>query len=402
MAPKSSKRILKNALKKLTDEEFKDFIEELLDRKDGVVKHLVLGKDRMDVANVMTTHYTEDNVVSVTIEIFKEMSLHQQVKELAEEAQNAGVGLSAPAPVVTAEIIHQLLDDLELDGVLSDEEKDAVVQKNATKPDKAGELTKLIDKVYPVTETSYNSRVALLITNIKFSDMTMNRSGAEKDEENMEKLLSSLGYEVVKYQNLTGKGIDGALKKFTEHPKLEQTDSVFVVIMSHGKREKILGVEWKKDNPDEFPVDNIFKHLGSQSCPELIDKPKVIIIQACRGGQIGSVLVSDSPNTVSQHENLVADDIKYVHPEKDFIALLPCTPDTVAFRNPDNGSVLIQHIVEVFHPESYQKHILELFTEIMSHVAKSRNRKELQMAIIDRCTLEKSFYLFQGLLDNSN
>ncbi|KAM4736460.1 apoptosis-associated speck-like protein containing a CARD [Anableps anableps] len=107
MAPKSSKRILKNALKKLTDEEFKDFIEELLDRKDGVVKHLVLGKDRMDVANVMTTHYTEDNVVSVTIEIFKEMSLHQQVKELAEEAQNAGVGLSAPAPVVTAVVAPQ-------------------------------------------------------------------------------------------------------------------------------------------------------------------------------------------------------------------------------------------------------------------------------------------------------
>lgn len=49
------------------------------------------------------------------------------------------------------------------------------------------------------------SRVALLITNIKFTDERMNRNGAEKDEENTEKLLTGLGYEVVKHTNLTGK-----------------------------------------------------------------------------------------------------------------------------------------------------------------------------------------------------
>lgn len=51
---------------------------------------------------------------------------------------------------------------------------------------------------------SYKNRVALLITNIKFSHQTQ-RNGAEKDEENMETLFQSWGYEVVKYRNLTGK-----------------------------------------------------------------------------------------------------------------------------------------------------------------------------------------------------
>lgn len=47
--------------------------------------------------------------------------------------------------------------------------------------------------------------MALLITNIKFTNERMNRYGADKDEENMEKLLTGLGYEVLKHTNLTGK-----------------------------------------------------------------------------------------------------------------------------------------------------------------------------------------------------
>lgn len=56
-----------------------------------------------------------------------------------------------------------------------------------------------------MTKASYKSRVALMITNIKFSNEKLNRAGAEKDEENMDRLLSKLGYEVVKHKSLTGK-----------------------------------------------------------------------------------------------------------------------------------------------------------------------------------------------------
>ena len=83
--------------------------------------------------------------------------------------------------------------------------------------------------------------------------------------------------------------IDAALIEFSKHPKLKETDSVFVVIMSHGKLGAVLGVDWKKETsddekPDEFPINNIYKHLGSEKCPALLNKPKIIIIQACRGG----------------------------------------------------------------------------------------------------------------------
>lgn len=54
-----------------------------------------------------------------------------------------------------------------------------------------------------MTKDSVKNRVALLITNIHFRDKEKNRNGAGKDEEHMEKLLSDLGYEVVKYRDLT-------------------------------------------------------------------------------------------------------------------------------------------------------------------------------------------------------
>uniref|UniRef100_A0A096MB89 Caspase a n=1 Tax=Poecilia formosa TaxID=48698 RepID=A0A096MB89_POEFO len=262
--------------------------------------------------------------------------------------------------------------------------------------------------VYTVSDVSLRSRVALLITNRNFANPSLTRKGAEKDEENMEKLLRSLGYEVVKHNDLTAQRMNEVLRNFTEHPKLRDTDSVFVVIMSHGKREFVLGVNHSEEKPDEFPVDNIYKHLGPQECPALMNKPKIIIIQACRGERGGSVMVSDSASAkvvsddVSQQlpanagGNIVDDAIRHVHKEKDFISLLSSTPDTVSYRREDLGSFLIQYIAEVFNTCSHEDDIDELFRKVMQRFEEFPDDTKRQMPTKDRCTLTKRFYLFPG------
>ncbi|XP_032446457.1 caspase-1-like isoform X1 [Xiphophorus hellerii] len=262
--------------------------------------------------------------------------------------------------------------------------------------------------VYAVSDESLRSRVALLITNRNFANERLTRKGAEKDEENMEKLLRSLGYEVVKHNDLTAQRMNEVLHTFAEHPKLRDTDSVFVVIMSHGKREFVLGVNHSEDNKDEFPVDNIYRHLGPQECPALMNKPKIIIIQACRGETGGSVLVSDSASAkvvsddVSQQlpanggSKIVDDAIRYVHKEKDFISLLSSTPDTVSYRREDLGSFLIQYIAEVFNTCSHEDDIDELFRKVMQRFEDFPDEKMRQMPTKDRCTLTRRFYLFPG------
>ena len=55
-----------------------------------------------------------------------------------------------------------------------------------------------------MTENSEAHRVALLITNMNFKDLNTRRE-AGIDEQAMLELLTNLGYEVVKYRDLSGK-----------------------------------------------------------------------------------------------------------------------------------------------------------------------------------------------------
>ncbi|XP_044210491.1 caspase a-like isoform X1 [Thunnus albacares] len=377
---------------------------------------------------------------------------------------------------VSKEVIKQLLDDLLEDSFMNDGEKDSVLEENSSRADQARCLIDLVRKkgdeasrkmiaqlqcrdpslhktlglssgqpaqlvaepqtvqdwsptliptteafwrekqndksIYPVTKNSIMSRVALLITNIKFTDEKLNRNGAEKDEQNMEKQLKALRYEVVKHTNLTGKEIDDAVIKFSKHPKLKETDSVFVIIMSHGKLGAVLGVNHKDEEPDEFPIDNICKYLDTQKCRALLDKPKIIIIQACRGGKDGAVLVSDSAQAavvcddVQQPdlslsagvEDIEEDALQHAHKEKDFIRFLSCTPDTVSYRNRDHGSFLIKFIFEVVNTFAHKEDIEELFRKVMQRFEEDfPSATKKQMPTKDRCTLPKRFYLFPGL-----
>ncbi|XP_049582539.1 caspase a-like [Syngnathus scovelli] len=253
-------------------------------------------------------------------------------------------------------------------------------------------------EIYPVTKESVRSRVALLITNIKFKDKSLDRAGAEVDERNMYRLLQALGYEVVKHTNLTGQEMDKAVFDFSKHSKLKDTDSVFVVIMSHGKLGSILGVNWNETQTaaeaDVFPIDNIYKRLNSANCKALIDKPKIIIIQACRGNKEGSVLVSDDGGPLWSD---APGGCQYVHKEKDFGALLSSTPDTMAYRDPDTGSLLIQYFVEVVNTWACEEHLEELFRMIMRRFERLPYVTEKQMATKERWTLPRLFYFFPGI-----
>ncbi|XP_061575435.1 caspase a-like isoform X1 [Cololabis saira] len=358
---------------------------------------------------------------------------------------------------VSKEMINQLLDSLLEDSVLNDGEKDSIIEENNTKNNKARALIDAVRRkgdessrkmiahiqmkdptlyselglsdvepaqtdgffsrirgfptksfsieefwrskqndpdVYPVTETSHRNRVALLITNIRFSNARMNRKGAEVDHKNMERQLSSLGYEVVTYTDLTGEGMNKAFIKFAKHPKLSETDSVVVVVMSHGKLGVVLGVN-HSDNG--FPINNIYTHLGSKNCPALLNKPKIIIIQACRGGERGSVFVSDDVSQPVGEQGWDEDSIRSVHKEKDFISLLSCTPDTVSYRNKYQGSLLIQFFVDQCDSSANQDHIQELFRKVMQRFEDFQIGDDRQMATIDRSTLLKHFYFFPGL-----
>uniref|UniRef100_A0A8C7CR59 Uncharacterized protein n=1 Tax=Oncorhynchus kisutch TaxID=8019 RepID=A0A8C7CR59_ONCKI len=239
---------------------------------------------------------------------------------------------------------------------------------------KEGILLRKGCEIYPPMDKSGRKRLALLINNVEFDDKSMLRRGAVKDEENIERLLRDLGYDVVKHRNLSGQEMDEAVKAFSKREEHLLSDSVFVVMMSHRELGAIM------DN-----------------CKALVNKPKVILIQACRGGNDGFVWVSDAVPGPSHDLELESDSIKREHNKKDFISLLSCTPDTKSYRDPKMGTFFIQHIMETFNTYACYDHIEELFRKVMVHFEDFHMGKGRQMPTKDRATLTKHFYLFPGL-----
>ncbi|KAG7233386.1 hypothetical protein INR49_007083 [Caranx melampygus] len=180
----------------------------------------------------------------------------------------------------------------------------------------------------------------------------MNRKGGEKDEENMEKLLTALGYLVIKHRNLTGKEIEDTLIQFSKHEKVKETDSVVVVIMSHGKCGAVLGV----NHPSK--------------CRALLNKPKIIIIQACRGGQRGSVLLSDGakPSPAPIAEEDIEEVLCKLCTKKKTSSLFSPAPLTLSPIDTETRGLFLSSIVDIFNNHAHEDDIEELFRKVMQRL----------------------------------
>lgn len=71
------------------------------------------------------------------------------------------------------------------------------------------------------------------------------------------------------------------LQEFSQHTGHAQGDCAIVCILSHGEEGYIFGADGKK-----FELDAVFSLFDNTCCPNLRGKPKIFIIQACRGGKI--------------------------------------------------------------------------------------------------------------------
>ncbi|KAK1336321.1 hypothetical protein QTO34_004127 [Cnephaeus nilssonii] len=253
-------------------------------------------------------------------------------------------------------------------------------------------------EIYPIKEKTGRTRLALIICNREF-DHLQPRQGAELDITGMEELLVGLGYRVIVEKNLTAKEMESVLVAFAARPEHRTSDSTFLVFMSHGLLDRLCGTLHSDENPDVLPYDTIFRIFNNRNCPSLKDKPKVIIVQACRGENRGELWVSDSPAAVmdssSQSAETLEDDAVYkAHVEKDFIAFCSSTPHNISWRDPSRGSLFIVQLIRCFQQYSWRYHLEQVFRKVQLSFEKPDVRA--QMPTIERLSMSRYFYLFPG------
>ncbi|KAF1533986.1 Caspase-1, partial [Eudyptula albosignata] len=242
-------------------------------------------------------------------------------------------------------------------------------------------------QIYPIhLPRETRTRRALLICNIEFEHLSR-RDGAEVDVEGMMKLLEGLGYVVDVHRNLTS-------QDFANHKEHWTSDSTFLVFMSRGVRAGLC------ETTDILSVDTIYEKFNNKCCQALLGKPKVVIIQSCRGGKVGSVMVSDSADPAMPTPGLAHaipagledDAICEVHLESDFGTLHSSTPDTVSWRSSVTGSLFIQHLIEQFRNHACNSDLQEIFRKVQYSFGKFPRQLPSQ----ERTTMLRKFYLFPG------
>nr|XP_033777027.1 caspase-1-B-like [Geotrypetes seraphini] len=253
--------------------------------------------------------------------------------------------------------------------------------------------------IYEMKDKVSRKRLAIIICNKDFKQLSQ-RDGAEVDVCNMRKLLEELGYYVELKKNLSSEGMESALKDFSRNEEHKHSDSTFIVLMSHGVRKGICGTNYTDvEDTDILSLDTVFQIFNNENCKALVEKPKVILIQACRGVKKGKTLVRDSASSTSVSDTDVPlsgewedDALREIHRESDFACLCSTTPDTQSWRHPKTGSVFIQRLIKCFREKACRYPLEELFRQVQCSFRDFPD----QMPTKERTTLTKKFYLFPG------
>ncbi|XP_074072682.1 caspase-1-like isoform X2 [Macrotis lagotis] len=357
--------------------------QEMMRFKLSLVEALPRGRlenaDCTEVSDLLVSFLGEQEAWDLAVSIWQRVG----PKELWHRARKENLG-SVSSPVLAASPAPQAIQAIDIDTLKLCPHEDFQRLKK--------------EKIYPIMEKKARTRLALIICNIEFHKLPR-RDGAEHDINGMQKLLQDLGYAVVVEKNLTALEMESELLQFASRPEHRTSDSTFLVLMSHGVPEGICGKDYTDETPQVLPINRIFQIFNTFNCPSLNDKPKIIILQACRGKNTGSVLVSDSAapsaNRSNQDLHIFENDaVRRVHVEKDFIAFCSSTPDNVSWRNIEKGSLFILQLIRSFRENAWCLHLYDIFCKVQNSFEKPKEK--MQMPTIERATLTKNFYLFPG------
>ncbi|CAL8272764.1 unnamed protein product [Gadus morhua 'NCC'] len=233
----------------------------------------------------------------------------------------------------------------------------------------ATEVDALIGSDFPLGEYKMDHKrrgLALIFNQETFGCQKMTRSGTNIDRDNLEIRFKALNFDVQAHQDLTRVDI---LAKISEAAQADHVDSdCFVcVFLSHGENDKV----WAHDQ--EISIDEVTDNFKGDKCRSLVRKPKIFILQACRGREFDlpvTGMAGDSDD--EEEEQVVADDgVFHTLPAgADFLMCYSVAKGYFSFRDTINGSWYIQDLCKTLEGYGGSREFTELLTLVNSKVCK--------------------------------
>lgn len=110
--------------------------------------------------------------------------------------------------------------------------------------------------------------------------------------------------------------------------------------------------------------------FNAERCPTLTDKPKIFLVQACRGSEEGELL---GPSDNQQIDSNTSSDSTLsrsrLPKESDFLLAYGSVPGYVSYRRTDAGSFFIQALVDVIEKKHHKDHLEDMLIEVRRRVS---------------------------------
>ncbi|XP_016051644.1 PREDICTED: caspase-14-like [Miniopterus natalensis] len=166
----------------------------------------------------------------------------------------------------------------------------------------------------------------------------------------------------------------------------DEISCCLITLMSHGENGFI-----KIKGDHRVSLEDVFEMFNNKNCPALHEKPKIFIIQACRGERRDNGVETDD-------EPMDLDDIsdrKRLPTFSDYFIIYPTQPDHVALRHPSTGSVMIEAMTDIFKKYGNKWHIADFFTQVNNKVVHTdyfRRGEPIKVSLVMESTLTRSVY----------
>ncbi|KAM4856642.1 caspase-14 [Urocitellus parryii] len=236
----------------------------------------------------------------------------------------------------------------------------------------------------PLEEEAYDmsgARLALTLC------VTKAREGSEVDISALEHMFKQLRFENTTKRDPTAQQFQEELKNFQDviDNWKEPVSCAFVVLMAHGEEGLLKG-----EDGEMVKLDDLFETLNNKNCRALRGKPKVYIVQACRGEHrdLGETIGGDDMVMVTK------DEPQTIPTYTDILHVYSTVEGYLAYRHDEDGSTFIQTLTDVFC--NRKGPILQLLTEVTRRMAKAELVQEGTARKVNpeiQSTLRKRLYL---------
>ncbi|XP_015753707.1 PREDICTED: caspase-3-like, partial [Acropora digitifera] len=239
-----------------------------------------------------------------------------------------------------------------------------------------------IDKINYIANTGY----VLVINNVQFPGReNPERSGSDQDVERLVDFFRDFRFQIREYRNLERSEMMTLLTE-TSEKDFKKYDCFVCVILSHGSKDGIYGTD-----DQVITLEAITSLFRRDACPSLQEKPKIFLMQACRGTQRDLVSTeSDSDPILYSKPSLPAD--------ADFLICFASAPGHESYREGSLGSWFIYAVHKVFKKYAHKEHIMDMMLRVNDEVAGYFCSQGLKQMPCEICMLTKKVF-FQPRLN---